>query len=270
MFIIGSLKLAPFTTRFCLKFTSGIHIGDNHSLKWFFLGIFVIFFRLFRRCLMVAPATAKVQNECNTFKVVVVGAIGTGKTSLIKRITNNEFNDRYKATIGVDFILKRITLEPGKDVLLQFWDIAGQERFGGSTRQYYKDAVAALLVFDATRSFTLEEARRWKQDIDSKAHLAHTEQKIPTILLANKIDLISETRVPAFSDESLTAFVTENECIGWMKTSAKTGVGVIEAVQNVVQAILGLKLAKPQEKAGISLVDTAKSVEEPRCSVSCS
>lgn len=219
---------------------------------------------------MVAPAAAKVQNECSTFKVVVVGAIGAGKTSLIRRITNNEFNSTYKATIGVDFILKKISVDQGKDVLLQLWDIAGQERFGGSTKQYYRGAVAAILVFDATRSGSLEEARRWKQDIDTKARLATTDQKIPTILLANKSDLINEEQIAAFSDETLTTFVTENECIGWVKTSAKTGLGVMEAIQKLVQVILKTASSKPEEKQGISLVDSAKRVEEPRCSISCS
>jgi Ras-related protein Rab-32 len=102
------------------------------------------------------------------FKVLVVGDIGTGKTSIIKRYVHSIFSNHYKATIGVDFALKMINLDNETVVRLQLWDIAGQERFGNMTRVYYKEALGALIVFDVTRVSTFEAVQKWKNDIDSK------------------------------------------------------------------------------------------------------
>jgi len=102
------------------------------------------------------------------YKVLVVGDIGVGKTSIIKRYVHNIFSMHYKATIGVDFALKVINWDPRTVVRLQLWDIAGQERFGNMTRVYYKEAVGAFVVFDVTRVGTFEAVQKWKNDIIAK------------------------------------------------------------------------------------------------------
>jgi hypothetical protein len=102
------------------------------------------------------------------YKVLVVGDIGTGKTSIIKRFVHNIFSTNYKSTIGVDFALKVIRWDEKTEVRLQLWDIAGQERFGNMTRVYYKEAVGAFIVFDVTRVGTFEAVAKWKSDIDQK------------------------------------------------------------------------------------------------------
>ena len=81
------------------------------------------------------------------FKTLVIGDIGVGKTSLIKRYVHHVFGSTYKPTIGVDFALKVINWDSETIIRLQLWDIAGQERFGTMTRVYYRDAVAAFIVF---------------------------------------------------------------------------------------------------------------------------
>ncbi|KAJ4462638.1 putative lightoid family protein [Paratrimastix pyriformis] len=106
------------------------------------------------------------QNEAeDVYKVIVVGDSGTGKTSVIQRYVSDVFSDSYKATIGVDFLAKRITVQ-GRKIQLRLWDIAGQERYGYMTRVYFRDAIGALVVFDVNNPKSLEGARKWKADID--------------------------------------------------------------------------------------------------------
>merc|ERR1712125_14883 len=115
------------------------------------------------------------------YKVLVVGDIGTGKTSIIKRYVHNIFSMHYKSTIGVDFALKVINWDENSVVRLQLWDIAGQERFGNMTRVYYKEAVGAFVVFDVTRVSTFEAVQKWKSDIDAKVFLSDN-RPIPVVL----------------------------------------------------------------------------------------
>jgi len=160
------------------------------------------------------------------FKVLVVGEIGTGKTSLIKRYVHSIFSENYKSTIGVDFALKKIKdLAPNSLIRLQLWDIAGQERFGNMTRVYYKEAHGAFIVFDVTRDETFDLAQRWKNDIDNKVTLPNGDP-IPVVLLANKCDMAGLSR----NSEELTRYCQENGFATWFETSAKNGTNVDEAV----------------------------------------
>lgn len=139
--------------------------------------------------------------------VLVIGELGTGKTSIIKRYVHQFFSQHYRATIGVDFALKVVHWDQSTVIRLQLWDIAGncpmlndqmltayydaismtgQERFGNMTRVYYKEAVGAFIVFDVTRNSTFEAVAKWKQDLDSKVQLPDGSP-IPCVLLANKV-----------------------------------------------------------------------------------
>ncbi|CEJ01041.1 Putative Ras-like protein Rab-32 [Rhizopus microsporus] len=151
------------------------------------------------------------------FKILVVGDLGTGKTSIIRRYVHNIFSTNYKSTIGVDFALKVIQWTPDIIVRLQLWDIAGQERFGNMTRVYYKEALGAIVVYDITRPQTFEGVTRWKKDIDAKVALpdAWGGGQIPVILLANKTDLIQEGHGQPVNPAELDNFCREHGFIQW-------------------------------------------------------
>jgi len=176
------------------------------------------------------------------FKILVVGDIGTGKTSIIKRYVHNIFSMHYKSTIGVEFALKVINWDPKTEIRLQLWDIAGQERFGNMTRVYYKEAVGAIVVFDVTRIATFEAASKWKSDIDSKVTVGVEEKPIPVILLANKIDMAKDGFVK--SPSQMDQYCKENNFVGWFETSAKENVGIDKAAKFLISKILENKVTE--------------------------
>jgi len=183
------------------------------------------------------------------FKILVVGDIGTGKTSIIKRYVHNIFSMHYKSTIGVEFALKVINWDPKTEIRLQLWDIAGQERFGNMTRVYYKEAVGAFVVFDVTRIATFEAAAKWKSDIDSKVTVGIEERPIPVVLLANKIDLAKEgfIKTPSQMDQ----YCKEHNFAGWFETSAKDNIGIDKAAKALISKILENKVTEKPLDQGI-------------------
>ncbi|XP_065191400.1 ras-related protein Rab-32-like [Sycon ciliatum] len=181
------------------------------------------------------------------YKVLVIGDLGTGKTSIIKRYVHQFFSVHYRATIGVDFALKVINWDADTLIRLQLWDIAGQERFGNMTRVYYKEAVGAFIVFDVTRTSTFEAVQKWKNDLDTKVTLPNGKP-VPCVLLANKCDQAKEGLVN--SSAQMDDYCKERGFAGWFETSAKENINIDEAAKFLVSSILENDRANDWEGSG--------------------
>ncbi|XP_074160784.1 ras-related protein Rab-38 [Sminthopsis crassicaudata] len=169
------------------------------------------------------------------YKLLVIGDLGVGKTSIIKRYVHQNFSSHYRATIGVDFALKVLQWDPETVVRLQLWDIAGQERFGNMTRVYYREAMGAFIVFDVTRPATFEAVTKWKSDLDSKLTLPNGKP-VSAVLLANKCDQGKDVLLN--NGLKMDQFCKENGFVGWFETSAKENINIDEASRCLVKHIL--------------------------------
>lgn len=103
-------------------------------------------------------------------KIVIVGATDVGKTSITMRYCHGSFSTPTSATIGASFLQKRIIVggddasgRARRKMNLQIWDTAGQERFRSMAPMYYRNAKAAILVFDLTNEATFEKIKEWLQ-----------------------------------------------------------------------------------------------------------
>lgn len=123
------------------------------------------------------------------FKVVLIGDSGVGKSNIMMRYLNNEFNVDSKATVGVEFGSKKFELQ-GYAVKAQIWDTAGQERYKSITNAYYKGAKGALLVYDISRKDTFENVDKWIPDLR-----ANGDEHVTILLIGNKCDLEQHRQV---------------------------------------------------------------------------
>eukprot|EP01084_Bolivina_argentea_P084487 152769_1 len=173
------------------------------------------------------------KNPNRKIKLLAIGDMNTGKTSILRRYVYKIYDNDTQSTIGMDIATKHLKVNDIK-WSIQIWDIAGQERFIGLTRTYYKNALAAIVVFDITAKQSLANAKIWKEDVDDKVFLKNGEN-IPCVLLANKWDLIEkEPTLRKFSDDDLDEFCKENNFLGWFSTSAKSGLNIKKSMQFLV------------------------------------
>mmetsp|Transcript_1958 Transcript_1958/g.2815 ORF Transcript_1958/g.2815 Transcript_1958/m.2815 type:complete len:211 (-) Transcript_1958:500-1132(-) len=201
-------------------------------------------------------------------KVLVVGDVAVGKTSIIQRYTNDTFRNDYKTTIGVEFALKPIEVDD-KCVNIQLWDIAGQDRFIGLLRNFYRNASAAIVVYDITSPKTLQNAVKWKADIDKKVRLPDGGV-IPCILLGNKSDLRETEGVTFVDPEYAMELAKKSGFIGCMETSAKTGANVGRACKGLVKKVItSMKNNQPAktviQDSNIKLKDRSKKKADSSC-----
>ncbi|XP_048345138.1 ras-related protein Rab-32 [Sphaerodactylus townsendi] len=206
-----------------------------------------------------------VEGREHLFKILVIGELGVGKTSIIKRYVHQLFSQHYRATIGVDFALKVLHWDSKTLVRLQLWDIAGQERFGNMTRVYYKEAVGALVVFDVTRGSTFDAVSKWKHDLDSKVLLPNGSP-IPAVLLANKCD---QKKDGGQNSSSMDQFCKDGGFVGWFETSAKDNINIDEATRFLVENILANLKTFPSEENDVGRIkldpDPLKAESKSQC-----
>ena len=162
------------------------------------------------------------------FKLLLVGAAPSGKSSLLLRYCDAIYSPSYLSTIGVDFKIKTIS-SFGKNIKMQIWDTAGQERFRTITSAYYKGAHGLLLCFNIADRETFNSIDNFFKEVQS-----YCNANVKVVLLGNCCDLCTERQVS--TEEAMAK--AQQHGVPYMETSAKDGINVNEAFNLLVKSIL--------------------------------
>jgi len=216
---------------------------------------------------MSDSAAGSAQKPSSSVKLVLLGEAAVGKSSLVLRFVNNDFQENKEPTIGAAFLTQKCPL-PTRTIKFEIWDTAGQERFASLAPMYYRNAQAALVVYDLTKPSSLVKAKHWVAELQRQA-----SPGIVIALVGNKLDLANdgsgasggiatgiENGVPGpetdgdspegrnEEQESATSDArkistreargyAEDEGLLFFETSAKTGVNVVEVFTAIANAI---------------------------------
>ena len=123
----------------------------------------------------------------NRQKIIFIGDVSVGKTSIINVLMGQKFNNEYEASIGVDFFSKTIKYK-GKTIKLQIWDSAGQEKFRSLIPNYIRGSSLVFIVYDISSRKSFESLQNW---IDFVNNIENSN----IVILGNKIDLDNKREV---------------------------------------------------------------------------
>eukprot|EP00727_Mastigamoeba_balamuthi_P007248 m51a1_g3143 putative rab gtpase (212) ;mRNA; r:310298-311313 len=169
-------------------------------------------------------------------KLVLLGEMSAGKTSVVLRLVKNTFPDKVEPTIGAAFMVHKMPVDE-RTVKLEIWDTAGQERYRSLAPMYYRGASAAVIVYDITKKDSFETMKRWVDELKVRAP--------PNIVLAiagNKLDLEAERAVPTKLAMEYLRQIEEGggERPIFCECSAKTGEGVQKLFTEVCRRLIQL------------------------------
>ncbi|MHA1150103.1 MAG: Rab family GTPase [Promethearchaeota archaeon] len=169
-------------------------------------------------------------------KILTVGDGGVGKTTLLHRYKEGEFLTDTQMTLGVSFIVQELNIGD-VTVMLQIWDLGGQEQFRFMLERYALGARGAIVMFDLTRLISLEHLDEW-------VHICRRKNpNLPLILVGTKLDLEEDIMV---DDELALEAKEQFGLFDYIKASSKTGEGVHEIFNKLAKKII--ELEKTQKK----------------------
>jgi len=199
----------------------------------------------------MADSSATAPKPSSSVKLVLLGEAAVGKSSLVLRFVNNDFQENKEPTIGAAFLTQKCNL-PTRTIKFEIWDTAGQERFASLAPMYYRNAQSALVVYDLTKPTSLIKAKHWVAELQRQA-----SPGIVIALVGNKLDLTNEnvsSSNPLGDDEEGDATegeegdarkistaeaktYAEEEGLLFFETSAKLGTNVTEVFTAIANAI---------------------------------
>lgn len=171
--------------------------------------------------------------EKKIFKVMILGDSFVGKTSILKQYGNKTFLQKYKATIGSDFVDKELTIDEQK-IKIEIWDTAGQEKYKSLTQNFYRGAEACMFVYDTTNKASLANLDSWVVAFFSQIHEKQIEN-FPVVIVGNKIDL-KENDAPL--GDAAKRWARAHNDPPLFEVSAKTGIGIKEAFNEIGRLLL--------------------------------
>ena len=180
-----------------------------------------------------------------SFKIIVIGDSGVGKSCLTTQAVRNNFEEFYTATVGFEFLTFNMRIN--NNVLkLQIWDTCGQEVYKSLISNFYRNSSLALILYAINNRDSFQHAETWLNDLKNQAN-----PNVKVFLVGNKSDLENERVV---SKEEGEKFKEEKKLDRFFETSAKTGENARSALLEAAKL-----LYKDYLKAKQNLADSGQN-----------
>ena len=190
-----------------------------------------------------------------TYKILVVGDVGVGKSCFLLRFADDIFSENPLSTIGVDSKKQSVRLGD-QDITLEVWDTAGQERFRTITSSYYRGVDGVFLMYDISNPDSFQNVKNWKEQADR-----YVFESTKFFLVGNKGDLEPFRKVTTAQGKE---FAAQNK-MPFAETSARTDDNVHDTFVEMARVIHEKVTLRTPRVASIQIVHSTVSKKKNRC-----
>ena len=190
-----------------------------------------------------------------SFKMIVIGDAGVGKSCLTNRAAKEKFLSDYSPTVGFEFLTFSTNID-NKIVKLQIWDTCGQEVYRSLITNFYRNASLAMMVYAINNRESFIHINQWLKEVRLQSH-----PDVKIILIGNKSDLENERVV---TTEEAGKFKEENQILYFEETSAKSGLNTKEVFAEAARILYNEHKNYKLRSKSESLANTIQKVEVPK------
>ena len=190
-----------------------------------------------------------------SFKMIVIGDAGVGKSCLTNRAAKDKFLSDYSPTVGFEFLTFSTNIE-NKIIKLQIWDTCGQEVYRSLITNFYRNASLAMMVYAINSRESFFHINQWLKEVRLQSH-----PDVKIILIGNKSDLENERVV---TTEEARKFKEENQILYFEETSAKSGLNTKEVFAEAARILYNEHKNYKLRSKSESLANTIQKVEVPK------
>ena len=173
---------------------------------------------------IIKMTEAEEPKDMLTFKIIIIGNSGVGKTSITTSAVKNVFINDYKSTIGMEIFSLYLKVND-KPIKLQIWDTCGQEIYRSLIKNFYRNSSLAIIVYSIDKKNSFKDINLWTKEIR-----VNSSPDIKIVLIGNKSDLDNDRQV---SYEEGKKYLDDDEVLKFFETSAKTGENIEKLFQEI-------------------------------------
>ncbi|TFG02719.1 MAG: GTP-binding protein [Promethearchaeota archaeon] len=187
----------------------------------------------------MTPYIPDEKNVSYSFKIVIIGAPGVGKTCLFNRYCFNSFDMNTDMTIGINFhsTFLRVQVKDGNEnetfVANSIFDFGGQARFKSLIPKFIDGANGALMLFDSIDFSSFQQLDFWYDKLVENA-----KKSIPKFLIGSKSDLLDKSPAQIVNEDLIEDYVKEKQLDGFFRTSALENYNVLEVFKELTNLML--------------------------------
>ena len=191
-----------------------------------------------------------------SFSIITLGNSGVGKTSILRRFSDNEFDENMLITLGMCFSYKNFILKNGQNIELKLLDTAGQEKYKSLAKSYFKNADGVLFVFQLNKKESFDDMMDWINLYNNNKE----RSDVPKILVGNKNDLEREVE-----QELIDKFLEKNKDLKYIETSAKENIRINELFQEISEKMFEYYKKKGKKGQNKYIKINNSKEEKKRC-----
>jgi small GTP-binding protein len=201
-------------------------------------------------------------NYDHLYKIVIFGETSVGKTSILKRYTQDLYNEYIPLTIGIEFGTKYVELRNKEIAKIHIWDIAANPVIATLFKTYIKIIDGGVIIFDISNKHSFDCLTYWMNYIEKN----YKHDNIQFILIGNKCDMKNRIEV---NDYDIQNFINKypNIIYNYFESSAKNNINIDDPFVDIVNIIYENNIEKLNKNINMKIYENISPSIKTQCSI---